>query len=133
MRRALTIFAAVALAFAWHPAHADGGTDAGDLDAGENDAAPVEATAPPSDAATVPGEATDFQVLTGFSSKESCSCVFVDGLTDDYCTTFGQFQGFPNIALAFDHTGNVASATFLGVTRTAHFVAGEGCKLDPPQ
>ena len=74
-------------------------------------------------------DASAFDVLTGFSAKEGCSCAFVAGQTDDYCTQFAQVQGY-TVSVSFDRANDVASATFATVTRTAHYVDGVGCTLD---
>ena len=73
---------------------------------------------------------TEYQVLTGYAAKETCSCVFVVEQSDDYCNAFGQVEGF-NVDLAIDHDKKSVGATFLGSSvRSAHFTDGQGCVLD---
>jgi hypothetical protein len=75
-------------------------------------------------------QATALQMLTGFSAKETCSCVFAVQQTDDYCTNFGQQSGY-TLTITIDHTGNTVSSTFGTITRTARAgAAGTGCTLD---
>ena len=74
-------------------------------------------------------DATIFDILAGFSAKETCSCVFVTGQTDDYCGAFGQLQGY-TVATTIDHTAKTTTAKFQSVTRTAHYDDGAGCTLD---
>ena len=78
-----------------------------------------------------PGMPADLvQLLMGFSAKESCSCAFVVGQTDAYCTAFGQQPGFV-VTLTFDHKAQtVTSDVGVGMTRTAHLTASGGCVLD---
>lgn len=70
------------------------------------------------------------EILTGFSAKETCSCAFVVEQDDAYCKAFGQQSGF-EVILNIDHTSKVVTATVDPIVRTAHFVDGEGCTLDP--
>jgi len=74
-------------------------------------------------------------ILTGFSAKETCSCVFAVGQTDTYCKAFGQQTGFEAIVIVIDRNGKKVSATYspptgVSVTRTATATAGQGCALD---
>jgi hypothetical protein len=74
-------------------------------------------------------------ILTGFSAKETCSCVFAVGQTDDYCKAFGQQAGFDAIVITIDRSGKKVTATYdpkvsAVVTRTATATAGQGCALD---
>jgi hypothetical protein len=74
-------------------------------------------------------------MLTGFSAKETCSCVFAVGQSDAYCKLFGQQEGFSSIAIVIDHTGKKVSATYspptgTSVTRSATATTGQGCQLD---
>ena len=69
-----------------------------------------------------------FELLTGFAAKETCSCAFVVGQSDTYCTAFGMQPAF-SVAITIDHTAKTVSATALGTTRTAHLGAN-GCVLD---
>jgi hypothetical protein len=74
--------------------------------------------------------ATSTQLLTGFSAKETCSCVFAVGQTDAYCTNFGQQSGY-TLDITIDHTGRTVTSAFGTITRTAHAGAdGTGCTLD---
>jgi hypothetical protein len=73
--------------------------------------------------------ANSFQLLTGFSAKETCSCAFVVEQADDYCTTFGQQPGY-NVTIAIDHTAKTVTSTFALAKRTARFADGVGCTLD---
>ena len=70
-----------------------------------------------------------FDVLLGFSAKETCSCAFVVEGTDEYCTAFGQAAGF-STALAIDHGARAVTATFQGISRTARADASGACLLD---
>lgn len=74
--------------------------------------------------------ATQFQILTGFSAKEACSCAFVVEQTDAYCQAFGQIGGY-DVDVSIDRGASAVTSTFLGTARTARFTAGDGCKLDP--
>jgi CubicO group peptidase (beta-lactamase class C family) len=69
-------------------------------------------------------------LLTGFSAKETCSCAFVVGQTDDYCKAFGQQQGF-NLVITIDHSAQKITSTYQTLARTASAKAGAGCTLDP--
>jgi hypothetical protein len=71
-----------------------------------------------------------FQLLTGFSAKETCSCAFVVEQTDDYCKAFGSQEGY-DTTITIDHAAKIASSTFSGSTRTARFTDTEGCLVDP--
>jgi len=70
-----------------------------------------------------------FQLLTGFSSKETCSCAFVVEQTDEYCKAFGQSAGY-DVAITIDRTARTVTSSFGGVTRTATMKDGEGCTGD---
>jgi hypothetical protein len=75
-------------------------------------------------------KATAIQILTGFSAKETCSCVFAVQQTDDYCTNFGQQQGY-TLVITIDHTGKTVTSAFGAITRTARAGPdGTGCTLD---
>ena len=73
---------------------------------------------------------TAFEILTGFSSKEACSCAFVAGQTDAYCTEFGKIGGY-NVKDAIDRSKKVVTSSFAGTSRSARVVEGGGCTLDP--
>ena len=81
-----------------------------------------------SDASAGP-PANEFQILTGFSAKETCSCAFVVGQTDAYCNAFGQQAGYA-VTITIDHAAMAVTSTYKTSTRTAHFTAGAGCLLD---
>jgi CubicO group peptidase (beta-lactamase class C family) len=68
-------------------------------------------------------------LLTGFSAKETCSCAFVVGQTDDYCKAFGQQKGF-NITITIDHNAQQITSNYQGLARTASAKPGAGCTLD---
>ena len=74
-------------------------------------------------------DANVFHVLTGFSSKETCSCAFVVEQTDEYCTAFGQPAGYA-VALTIDRGAKTVTATFGGASRVARMKDGEGCLVD---
>jgi hypothetical protein len=74
---------------------------------------------------------TAYSLASGFSAKESCSCVFVVEQTDAYCKAFGQPSDSVAPKVEIDHAALSVTASFLGATRTAHFVDGSGCALDP--
>ena len=74
-------------------------------------------------------QANVFHVLTGFSSKETCSCAFVVEQSDAYCTAFGQPAGY-QVAITIDHTAKTVTASFGGATRVARMKEGEGCLVD---
>lgn len=74
-------------------------------------------------------EANIFHVLTGFSSKETCSCAFVVEQTDEYCTAFGQPAGYA-LTLSIDRSAKTVTASFGGVSRVARMKDGEGCLAD---
>lgn len=70
-----------------------------------------------------------FQLLTGFSSKETCSCAFVVEQSDEYCNAFGQQPGY-DVVIIIDHAKKTVTSSFGGVTRTATMKNGEGCTGD---
>ncbi len=85
-----------------------------------------------SDASAAPPAppATEFQLLTGYGAKEACSCVFVEGQTDAYCTNYAVLPtGYSDLKIVIDHTANTVTATFVGNSRTAAFTSGQGCVL----
>ena len=74
-------------------------------------------------------------ILTGFSAKETCSCVFAVGQTDTYCKAFGQQAGFEAVVINIDHSGKKVTATYspptgTSVTRSSTAATGAGCELD---
>jgi len=74
--------------------------------------------------------ANDLQVLTGFSSKESCSCAFVVDQSDAYCQQFGKLEGY-DVTVVIDRGAKKVTSSFLGIARSSVFVEGQGCLLDP--
>jgi hypothetical protein len=73
--------------------------------------------------------ANAFQILTGFTAKEACSCAFVVQQPDDYCKAFGSQPGY-NEVITIDHGAQTVSAMFVGTTRTARATTAGGCTLD---
>jgi hypothetical protein len=85
-----------------------------------------------SDSVRADREANLFEVATGFSAKEACSCAFVAGQTDDYCKAFGQVAGTSlAVDVVVDRGAQTVTSTISGVSRTARAAAGAGCTLDP--
>jgi hypothetical protein len=76
--------------------------------------------------------ASSLQIAAGYAAKETCSCVFVEGLADAACSTYGTAPTGVNPKMTIDHTGNTVTANLLGTTRTAAFTAGQGCVLQVP-
>lgn len=74
-------------------------------------------------------DANTAEVITGFSAKETCSCVFVVDQTDAYCTAFGKPPG-AQVSIAIDRTAKTVTSTASGISRTARMQAGEGCTVD---
>jgi len=84
------------------------------------------------DSARADREANLFEIGTGFSAKEACSCAFVVGQTDDFCRAFGQIAGTSLVVeVTFDRGAQTVTSTIGGVSRTARAAAGSGCTLDP--
>jgi hypothetical protein len=79
--------------------------------------------------AAVAGPVNQFQILTGFSSKEVCSCAFVVEQTDEYCKAFGKLEGY-DVESVIDRNAKTVTSTFLGTSRTAKFE--DGCVLQGP-
>jgi hypothetical protein len=74
--------------------------------------------------------ANELQLLVGYVAKETCSCVFVEGQTDAYCTNYGTLPtGQSSVTVAIDHTANTVTAGFAGTSRVASFTSGRGCVL----
>jgi hypothetical protein len=80
------------------------------------------------DAAADP-PANELQLAAGYAAKETCSCVFVEGQTDAYCTNYGTVPTGVSVTVAIDHAANNVTATYVGTSRTATFTAGQGCVL----
>jgi hypothetical protein len=74
--------------------------------------------------------ASAFELLTGFSAKETCSCVFVVEQTDDVCKEFGSLEG-SELDIQIDRAAKSVSTKLLTSKRVARFVDGQGCQLDP--
>jgi hypothetical protein len=74
-------------------------------------------------------QANTLEVLTGFSSKETCSCAFVVEQTDEYCTAFGKPPGF-DVAISIDRKAKTVKSTVGNVARIARMTEGEGCTLE---
>ena len=81
-----------------------------------------------SDASADP-PANELQLAAGYAAKETCSCAFVEGQTDAYCTNYGTLPTGVSVTVAIDHTASTATATYLGTSRTATFTSGQGCVL----
>jgi hypothetical protein len=73
--------------------------------------------------------ADEFQLAAGYAAKEACSCVFIAGQTDAYCTNYGVSPSGLAVKLAIDHTANTVTATFSSTVRVATFTSGKGCVL----
>lgn len=71
-----------------------------------------------------------FEILTGFSSKEACSCAFVVDQTDAYCQAFGKVGSY-EVVVAIDRAARTVTSSFGGVSRTSRFSEGVGCVTDP--
>jgi hypothetical protein len=76
-------------------------------------------------------KANDAQLAVGNSARMGCSCVFVMGMSDDYCRAW--VKATPDIAsFNVDH-GNksVSSTAFISWTAKAHYVDDNvGCVLE---
>lgn len=70
-----------------------------------------------------------FEMLTGFSAKETCSCAFVVEQTDDYCKSFGKL-GTYQVELTIDRSAKTVTSKFTVVSRTARFTEELGCVND---
>jgi hypothetical protein len=79
--------------------------------------------------AAVAGPVDQFQILTGFSAKEVCSCAFVVEQTDEYCKAFGKLEGY-DVESVIDRNAKTVTSTFLLTSRTARFE--DGCVLQAP-
>jgi hypothetical protein len=74
----------------------------------------------------------DLQLLTAYTAKELCSCVFVMGRDDDFCAAWARQS--PNLkTYQIDHDGKrVQTEAVLGWGARAHFVSPRrGCVADP--
>lgn len=79
-----------------------------------------------------PGPAsTAYTLAAGISAKESCSCAFVVLQSDAYCKAFGSPADYVTVNVQIDHATKGVTSTFFGAVRTAHYVDGAGCTLDP--
>jgi hypothetical protein len=73
-----------------------------------------------------------FELATGFSAKEACSCAFVVEQTDELCREFGQIVGIAlAVDIAIDRSAKTVTSSVGEIGRTARFAAGAGCVLDP--
>ena len=70
-----------------------------------------------------------FEILTGFSSKESCSCAFIVEQSDAYCEEFGKLDGYP-VQVVIDRNAKTVTSTFASVSRVARFTEEKGCVTD---
>jgi hypothetical protein len=72
------------------------------------------------------------ELATGFSAKEGCSCAFVVGQTDAHCQDFAQPPGVSfTLDITIDRDAQTVTSGLGDLSRTARFVAGVGCTLDP--
>ena len=85
-----------------------------------------------SDSVRADRTANVFEIATGFSARQACTCAFVIEQTDEYCQAFGQVPGeaLP-VDVAIDHDAKTVTSTLSGVSRTARAATGVGCTLDP--
>jgi hypothetical protein len=74
-------------------------------------------------------DADQFEILTGFSAKESCSCAFVVDQTDAYCQAFGKI-GTYELTIAIDRQAKTVTSSITTISRTARFTDGAGCVTD---
>jgi hypothetical protein len=74
-------------------------------------------------------EANVVEILTGFSSKESCSCAFVVEQTDEYCQAFGKMGNY-DVNVKIDHDAKTVTSSYLISSRTSRFTESAGCMLD---
>ncbi|HVH41421.1 MAG TPA: hypothetical protein VM925_03730 [Labilithrix sp.] len=75
-------------------------------------------------------DANVLHTLTGFSSKESCSCAFVVEQTDEYCQAFGKMGDY-DVNVKIDRDAKTVTSSYLVSSRTSRFTEGQGCLLDP--
>jgi hypothetical protein len=73
--------------------------------------------------------ANQIEVVAGFGAKEACSCAFVADQSDDYCKAFGQ-AGVAPAEITIDRKAQTVSASLAGMTRSARFTPGEGCRTE---
>ncbi len=85
--------------------------------------------APPPPRPAIDPIANEVQLAAGYAAKEACSCVFVEGQSDDACTQYGVGPTGSSVTLTIDHTASTVTAKFAASTRVATFTAGQGCVL----
>ena len=73
--------------------------------------------------------ANELQLAAGYAAKETCSCVFVEGQSDAYCTNYGSLPTGVQLKITIDHTANTVTGQYLTATRVATFTSGHGCVL----
>jgi hypothetical protein len=83
----------------------------------------------PGDAVAAGQPANEFQLGAGYAAKEACSCAFVEGQTDAYCTNYGVSPTGVSVTLTIDRSASTVTAVYATATRTASFAAGAGCTL----
>jgi hypothetical protein len=79
-----------------------------------------------------PYDNNDLQLLTAYTAKEMCSCVFAMGRDDDFCAAWTRQS--PDLkTFQVDHDAKTVQAeAVLGFGARAHFVsARRGCVADP--
>ena len=81
----------------------------------------------------VPGyDNNDLQLITAFTAKETCSCLFVMGMSEEYCKAWTKES--PAVASwTADPAGKTveASALYLWGARARYLGTEFGCTLDP--
>ena len=70
-------------------------------------------------------------LATSFAAQEGCSCRFVMERDQAFCEDWIRVS--PDVAriTVDEQAKSVTSRALMGWTRTARFVPGEGCRLDP--
>jgi hypothetical protein len=84
-------------------------------------------------------ETSDMLVAAGgFAAKESCSCRYVVGQTEELCRAFGKPPALPGLItdIQFDESAKTTTAKLTvgaaTVTRVARLTPVDGCLLDRP-
>jgi hypothetical protein len=70
-----------------------------------------------------------FQLAAGYAAKEACSCAFVEGRPDAFCTTYAVTPTGVGVTVAFDHSAGTVTTTFATASRVAQYTSGTGCVL----
>lgn len=72
----------------------------------------------------------DIHIGLGFMAKETCSCAFVVGQTDEFCRAYGDLDAIP-VKIAVNRAAKTSSAEFLWFwNRFAVYDGpGAGCRL----